>query len=1395
MTIYFTPASSILNDWKGPSIPPTKVTKDFVRLSGIFIEQQTFLGASIRSFSASAGGGSSPSSLNVELVEDFKNLGPHYQGAKPHPTGMYDLYHLPDGVDKFNPPPVGYPVFFSFCEPKKPIAKAYKDQYTLSNKDGRNFLFGGILKSFAGTNSTGGKTYSAIIEDPREILSNVVMILNSYTGSVVDQDNLLNVYGFLEFNPGKDFYQTKNTFIKNFFRRNSTGGFGGDDMFYTDASVIPLYHATNYFKEGRVHTQAFPITGFGMSRRGQYGMPYYRILQALAFISALPEETSSPLNIYRQQNFFGRIQFRGFYYSINLANLPKLNPLYMFDSDSMTIMDFLIEIAEATGHEISVTLDPPLDFDITFNTVTSNNYRKAGTINVIFVDKNNNRKTSISSILNTINTFASTDPKKERNQIIEKEDVGQEMSNNISSKFLIGGNSVDMYTFTSNHDRGRYLALINNTNPKSFPHYFTLDDQVIPYYGKLSNNVVTIPKYYGPWKQIMLDAAGLSAVGVGAYYVATEMELMCAAHSFNMWKTFLEFYNGRVFMEYYRGLKGPPGRKGFLDVLVRDESVEEINGTVDNQPVILKVPRCLFNTEKLISDGSGGYTFDNYCSPGFGYPLYYGRAEAIGLTFSKSIDGIYEILSDLNLFQDDIINIRNVMIQKYQYMWNISPAHRIALNAILSGNKHQIASAISSIEKFKINTDPATNKKRLENAEKVYNFLKKIADECLGKKFLVRLPSKSNAGFPDNSTNIILDGFRQVYQEAPFGFKPIGKKEDIDAIKAKYRTGGSFVFNSNNLTYSTSEQKIKNGFNVGNNILENNKITYNYSPSTEGGYIPDFLINLATQKGLLPADYSFLVDNGRYKSYVRFNHSEDLDFSIDNGVIKHDPVSGELYGDRYKQNNPNGTEIAAYNIPRAIDEFDYFNNVADSGTVCTFVKCDIDPEVYFAPNVCVRPNCSVFDGVFYRDINKPLNIKTNSSGVKTALFPYPSTYRHYYISKYTNQTSAIPDFIRYPANIFGKKDTGDRYLIETTPSNIAYALITLPGRATLKQDKILSNMTQYFRNNYLVPTYELPSTLSNIATLKYTRKEKIINFSIEPSTFANRFHELPPVMFPDLVCLALESRDTCYGPWKTNLIKFEDKWIENKGIGGRIDFEKDDSLTPWNYGSYELMNAAGIAKTESLNSILLASEYGSITFAGLPSGTYQLGNIIGNYGPLLSNISVDVSDNGVRTTFKFQSYTPNYQMLKKQSDKAMNLIMNQQKKIKELALFKREQSIAKNLSLANNIYPSKPQNINNTTQTPTLTWKKDQSIIDPNDNSQTPDVISTPTNGETSSENLPQLLTSATPDYSTHVSASYMPYHDNMPFIPNTNNQASEFLREGNFDNDSNITSTWSSMS
>lgn len=180
--------------------------------------QQSFLGASIRNFNMNGGFGDSSSTLSIDLIVDEYN--------KSDGSGLGfgdDVYHNGNG-DGFIPPMVGSPVFFKFGPSHASVDEAYRltfdKLYGIStmvapNINGSGHLvFGGILQSYVENRGPGGNPlYTAQVIDPREILSNVTLILNNYTGSLYDTKNVFNVYGFLEQNITPNLFNT----LKSFF--------------------------------------------------------------------------------------------------------------------------------------------------------------------------------------------------------------------------------------------------------------------------------------------------------------------------------------------------------------------------------------------------------------------------------------------------------------------------------------------------------------------------------------------------------------------------------------------------------------------------------------------------------------------------------------------------------------------------------------------------------------------------------------------------------------------------------------------------------------------------------------------------------------------------------------------------------------------------------------------------------------------------------------------------------------------------------------------------------------------------------------------------------------------------------------------------------------------------
>ena len=118
-----------------------------------------FLGATVLSFNTSLGLGSAQeSSLNVDLIEDCEKG---------------DVFLPAAGDVNFQ---VGAPVYFS------------------TSVDGTGFNFGGVLTNWTVTQGGSGKTFNVKVVDPRQLLENTVVIIDSYNGPPVKSINYFNIY-------------------------------------------------------------------------------------------------------------------------------------------------------------------------------------------------------------------------------------------------------------------------------------------------------------------------------------------------------------------------------------------------------------------------------------------------------------------------------------------------------------------------------------------------------------------------------------------------------------------------------------------------------------------------------------------------------------------------------------------------------------------------------------------------------------------------------------------------------------------------------------------------------------------------------------------------------------------------------------------------------------------------------------------------------------------------------------------------------------------------------------------------------------------------------------------------------------------------------------------------
>lgn len=133
-------------------------------MADIITKPIKFLGATVLSFNTSLGlGSASESTLNVDLIEDCDKKDKFLPTAPP-----------PDTIE------VGCPVYFD------------------TTTAGGGFVFGGVLTNWTVTQSNSGRVFNVKVSDPRQLLENTTVIIDSYLGAPESTTNYFNVYNHIE---------------------------------------------------------------------------------------------------------------------------------------------------------------------------------------------------------------------------------------------------------------------------------------------------------------------------------------------------------------------------------------------------------------------------------------------------------------------------------------------------------------------------------------------------------------------------------------------------------------------------------------------------------------------------------------------------------------------------------------------------------------------------------------------------------------------------------------------------------------------------------------------------------------------------------------------------------------------------------------------------------------------------------------------------------------------------------------------------------------------------------------------------------------------------------------------------------------------------------------------
>lgn len=939
----------------------------------------------------------------------------------------------------------------------------WRDESALANdldhplRGSGHFTFGGVLQSYTENKGPGGNPlYNISVQDPREILSNATLVLNNYAGTTNNNKNLFNVYGFLEYNPSQDLQDLLDLSASErvVLTRHVDDSVNPPKIFYRgkdeisgniDDSDPPVYpNESDFYKFNKPTTysgstssdlgsisERFPITGQGFSRRGDKGIPLYRIKQA---VNALFEYDGALPYEYKEAGFGGEIDFRGYNYVVDFSGIPfdKIPALYYFDFDQIDLLSFVQELCDIISHDFFVSLLPVIDhpacsilYSKNQHYIDNNEPNKiiAGIIRIDTIDKSEQPQYgAIQSYLDNLQT---------RGIHVENQDLGFELSNVVTDKMLVGAQEVDMYYFNTERDRDFYqLALKNYGDTNYFPDLqkeqwkleTALQQQVLPFYGFIGDKCPTIPLGFGSYQQIKLDASSLDAYGVGRYYIATEMELRAAAVSYEAWRDFLLEYDEQYIREvgeHQAFLAGVAAVTGDTVDGINDPDVDEFDEIRDlkNREFGVSVPRCvhvsdLNGVRQLKKDGKviGEYPLSP-CAPPFGFPLYYKRAESIGIPQAGLVDvgsSITSIITNIEKIQNSVddqrdflaLNLKNLRgaIQELEKkVRHASGEDQKKLKKLIEQANEDItkrqrfidtagpgavSAATSTLDDNKkiVKMMPRLARQYEKNAKKVYNFVKNVADKHLGKTFLVRIPKMTNVAWTADTVGVSVGGFA-IYPRGPFAFPPRTTDSSNDNLEFAHPRK-SIV--EGELRNRVDEHRIKAGkfhhylnidpvisgdalYNITDGALKCNfnpvsqSWDFNYLPEPQGGYFSESTWEKLNQVGnpqndgsrvVAPLWGTFIDKDSRISCYVRYDNSQYLDFG---GVGSDDIVQINVEGSAHfpdimeELDNLNPDQADSFDKIQDRIASDKDQDHSKAAKHIAFLKCEIDANFYMIP--------------------------------------------------------------------------------------------------------------------------------------------------------------------------------------------------------------------------------------------------------------------------------------------------------------------------------------------------------------------------------------------------------------------------------------------------------------
>ena len=165
-----------------------------------------------------------------------------------------------------------------------------------------------------------------------------------------------------------------------------------------------------------------------------------------------------------------------------------------------------------------------------------------------------------------------------------------------------------------------------------------------------------------------------------------------------------------------------------------------------------------------------------------------------------------------------------------------------------------------------------------------------------------------------------------------------------------------------------------------------------------------------------------------------------------------------------------------------------------------------------------------------------------------------------------------------------------------------------------------------------VMAYDTYTTSTNALTWLVLLMAKV---SLTPKTYGmfggdNAKLPLGPVPTPpEVVGIPQQSNRYSWGPW-----------YKYAALNGKAEVQVEDSLRPETFGSASKMDDAAFTYANVGVSEMKADESGYVELAEVPQ--YNISDRMEGAGPYITNIDINIGVDGVKTTYKFNTWTPSF---------------------------------------------------------------------------------------------------------------------------------------------------------